>query len=79
MYVLILFDHIASVHSYVVWLVCLNMDHFKGVLHLLPKISMCFALSQIVNTFLKNNIWSYSKLSQKLKNGIEILVGQAVF
>ena len=33
---------------------------------------------KIINTFLKNNI-SYSKLFKELKNGIKILVGQAVF
>ena len=39
----------------------------------------CFVLYvKIINTFLKNNA-SGSKLSKELKNGIEILVGQAVF
>ena len=34
---------------------------------------------KIIDTFLKNNIYaSYSKWLKELKNGIEILVGQAV-
>ena len=33
---------------------------------------------KIINIFLKNDI-SYSKLSKKLKNSIQIKVGQAVF
>ena len=45
---------------------------FKGVLHLLPKISMFCALSQ-------NNQHLLEKWFKELKNGIEILVGQAVF
>ena len=39
---------------------------------------MFYALSQIINTFLKNKNVSYSKFSKELKNDIEILVGQAV-
>ena len=40
----------------------------------------CFVLYlKIVNIFLKKTIYAcYSKFSKKLKNGIEILVGQAV-
>ena len=37
---------------------------------------------KIINTFLKNYMWilyCISKLSKELKNGIEILVGKAVF
>ena len=53
---------------------------FKGVLHLLPKISMFCALSQNnQQIFWKTNYASYKKLFKELKNGIEILVGQAVF
>ena len=33
----------------------------------------------IINTFLKNKYASLSKLSKEVKNGIETLVGQAVF
>ena len=52
----------------------------KGVLHPNQKL-VCFVLYlKIINTFLKNNIHaSYSKLSKELKNGIEILVGPAIF
>ena len=39
---------------------------------------MFCALSQIINIFLKINYASYKKLFKELKNGIEILVGQAV-
>ena len=57
--------------------------HFlKGVLHLLPKISMFCALSQNNQHLLeKQHNASHSKLSKELKNGIEIWVGlgQAVF
>ena len=49
---------------------------FKGVLHLLPKISMFCALSQNCQHFFEYA--SYSKLYKELKNGIEILEGQAV-
>ena len=57
---------------------------FKGVLHLLPKSSM-FVL--YLSLSLDNQQWHrwkitnayYSKLFKELKNGIEILVGQAVF
>ena len=34
---------------------------------------------KIIHTFLKMIYASYSKLSKELKNGIEILVDQAVF
>ena len=59
----------------------LNYQHsFKGVLHLLPKISMFCALSQNnQQLFYKINYASYMKLFKDLKNGIEISVGQAVF
>ena len=51
-----------------------------GVLHLLPKISMFCALSQnIQQLFEKIDYASYKKLFKELKNGIEILVGQAIF
>ena len=51
-----------------------------GVLHLLPKISMFCALSQnISTTFWKINYASYKEVFKELKNGNEILVGQAVF
>ena len=52
----------------------------KGVLHLLPKISILWALSQNNQHFLEKITYtSYSKLFKELKNVIEILVGQAVF
>ena len=52
----------------------------KGVLYILPKISMFCALSQNYQHLEKKIIYaSYSKLSKKLQKGIEILVGQAVF
>ena len=52
----------------------------KGVLHLLPKISMFCALSQNnQQLFEKINYASYKKLFKELKNSIKILVGQAVF
>ena len=38
----------------------------------------CLALSKIINTVLKNIKASWSKLSEKLKNVIKILVGQVV-
>ena len=38
-----------------------------------------FCYLKIINTVLKIIYASYSKLPKKLKNGIEILVGQAVF
>ena len=52
----------------------------KRVLHLLPKISMfCALYFKIINNFLwKIDNASYKKLSKELKNGIGILVGQAV-
>ena len=34
---------------------------------------------KIINTMLKNDYVSYSKLSKELKNDIDILVGQAIF
>ena len=34
---------------------------------------------KIINNFLKIDYASYKKLFKELKNGIEILVGQAVF
>ena len=44
-----------------------------------PKLA-CFVLYlKMINIFLKIIYASYSKLSKKLKNGIEILVGQVVF
>ena len=49
----------------------------KGVLHPLLNISMFYGLSKNYQLFLKNNVGI--KLSKELKNGIEILVGQAVF
>ena len=39
----------------------------------------CVLLSQIINTFSKNLNASAGKLPNELKNGIEILVRQAVF
>ena len=52
---------------------------FKRVLHLLPKISMFCALSQNnQELFEKINHASDKKLFKDFKNGIEILVGQAV-
>ena len=52
----------------------------QGVLHLLPKITMFCALSQNNQQLFENiNCASYKKLFKELKNGIEILVGQAVF
>ena len=58
-----------------------NYITIKGVLHLLPKISMFFFLYvKIINNFLKNELFIYKKCSRdSLKNGTEILVGQAVF
>ena len=54
--------------------------YFKGGLHLLPKMSMFCTLSQNnQQLFKKMNYASYKKLIKELKNGIEILVGQAVF
>ena len=53
----------------------------KGVLHLLPKISKFCALSQTYQHLLEqkqNYMHLIVKLSKELKNGIEILVGQAV-
>ena len=50
---------------------------FKGELHLLPKISMFCALSQNNQHLLEKT--AYSNLFKELKNGIEILVGHAVF
>ena len=53
---------------------------FKGVLHLLPKISMFYALSQNnQRLFEKKKFASYQKMFKELKNCIEILVGQAIF
>ena len=44
-----------------------------------PKLA-CFVLYlKIITIFLKMIYAFYSKLSKELKNGIEILVGQAVF
>ena len=34
---------------------------------------------KIINTILKNNFASYSKLSKELRNSIKILVDEAVF
>ena len=52
----------------------------KGILHLLPKISMFCALSQNYQLLFEKRIHaSYSKLFKELKNDIEILVGQVVF
>ena len=55
------------------------MWDLKGVLHLLQKIGMFCALSEN-NQLLeeKKSYASYKKLFKELKNGIEILVGQAV-
>ena len=53
-------------------------ESLKGVLYLLPQISMFCALSQN-NQLLKNNMHLIKKLLKELKNGIKILVGQAVF
>ena len=56
------------------------MAAVKGVLYLLPKISMFCALSQNKQQlFEKIKYASYKKLFKELKNGFEILVGQAVF
>ena len=45
--------------------------HIKGELHPKPKLSMFLCtISKIINTFMKNKIYtSWSKLSEKLKNG----------
>ena len=52
----------------------------KGVLHILQKFGMFSALSQNNQHLLEKNMYaSYKKIFKKLKNGIEILVGQAVF
>ena len=52
----------------------------KGVLHLLPKISMFCALSQSnQQLFWKINYASCKRLFKGLKNGIDILVGQVIF
>ena len=49
-------------------------------MHLRPKISMFCVLSQNnQQLFWKINYASYKKLFKELKNGIQILVGQAVF
>ena len=50
----------------------------KGVLHLLPKIIMFCLNLKLSKDFWKMIYASYSKLFKELKNGIEILVGQAV-
>ena len=56
-----------------------SLKSVKGVLHLLPKISMFCALSQNNQQRFDKTYASYTKLFKELKNGIEILVGQAVF
>ena len=58
----------------------MNMGARKGVLHLLPKISMYCALSQNnQQLFEKINYATYKKLFKELKNGIGISMGQVVF
>ena len=49
----------------------------KGVLHPLLKISMFCALSQNYQHLCEKYYVFYNKLSKELKNGIEIIVGQA--
>ena len=52
----------------------------KGELHPKPKMSIFSALSQnYQHVFEKKNWLSWSKMSEKLKNGIEILVGPQWF
>ena len=60
-----------------------NYGVLKGVLHLLPNITIFCDLSQN-NQHLKKKkkkkaYASYGKLFMEVKNGIEILVGLAVF
>ena len=58
-----------------------SCDPLRGYCTSYSKLA-CFVLYlKIVNTFLKNNICIFctSKLYKELKNGIGILVGQAVF
>ena len=54
---------------------------FEGVLYSTSCQKLaCFVLYlKIINIFLKITYSSYSKLFKELKNGIEILVGQADF
>ena len=55
------------------------MDSFKGKMHLKPKLSMFCALSQKYQDYFEKIKWeSWRKLSEKLKNGIKILIGQVV-
>ena len=49
------------------------------MLYLKIILIMLFFKKVLGNTFLKNNIASYSKLFKGLKNDIEVLVGQTVF
>ena len=52
----------------------------KEVLHLLPQISMFCALSKnYQKSFWKMIYACYSKLFKELINGIDILIGQAIF
>ena len=56
-----------------------SKEAVKGVLHLLPKISMFCALFQNNQHILEIISYaSYSELFKELKNGIEIILGQAV-
>ena len=55
-----------------------NSPAIKGVPHL-PNISIFCALSHNNQHLEEITHVSYSKLFKELKNGIEILVGQAVF
>ena len=50
---------------------------YGGTAPLIKNKHMFCARSQNINTFLKNV--SYSELSKKLNNDVEILVGQAIF
>ena len=52
----------------------------KGELHPKPKMSIFSALSQNYQHVFEKMIWlSWSKMSEKFKNGIEILVGPQWF
>ena len=55
------------------------IDHLRGYCTSYQKFA-CFVLYLKIINALKNNIYaSYTKLIKELKNGIEILVGQALF
>ena len=51
----------------------------KGVLHFLPKMCMFCALFQNNQPIFEKQHASYRKMLKELKNGTDILVGQAVF